>query len=124
MTQKFESHGYVLEFEKTEEKSLLVLDFEEGPQECYLIDIFSVDDKDYIALVPVDSDELMIFNYDFEMEDQDEFNLSSLENEEELDLVYHLFSHYWDEETIDALIEEYKSDSDFIDMDDEEDDNE
>lgn len=119
MTQKFESHGYQLEFEKNKGKALIELDFGDSPQDCYLIDIFSVDSDDYIALVPVDSEELYILRYDAIEDEEDSINLLAIEDEEELDLVYHLFFHYWDEENIDKVVEDYMDDLEALDMDEE-----
>lgn len=119
MNNKFESHGYQLEFEKNKGKAIIALDFGESPQECYLIDIFSVDSDDYIALVPVDSEELYILRYDASEDGEENINLLAIEDEEEMDTVYHLFFHYWDEESIDAVIEDYLSDLQALDMDDE-----
>lgn len=116
MTKKFESHGYQLKFEKNKGKAIIELELGSGPQECYLIDIFSVDDQDYIALVPVDSEELYILKYDINEEDEENINLIAVE-EEELDLIYHLFFHYWDEETIDNLIDDYMGDLENLEMD-------
>ena len=36
-----------------------------------------------------------------------------------MDEVFHLFSHYWDEEALDNLVEDYESDMDDEDMIDE-----
>lgn len=119
MTQKFESHGYKLEFEKNKGKALIELEFGDIPQDCYLIDIFSVNEEDYIALLPVDGDEIYILRYDSTEEDGENINLLAIEDEEELDIVYHLFSHYWDEESIDKLIEDYRGDLAAFDMDEE-----
>lgn len=117
MTKKFESHGYQLEFEKNKGKAIIELELENEAQECYLIDIFSVDDEDYIALVPVDSEELYILKYDADEDDEHNINLMAIEEEEELDLIYHLFFHYWDEEAIDNLIDDYMGDLENLEMD-------
>ncbi|MDD7306181.1 MAG: DUF1292 domain-containing protein [Peptoniphilaceae bacterium] len=110
MTQTIELHGHQLEFEKNKGKALIEFDFANSPQECYLIDIFSVDRDDYIALVSVDSEELYILRYDTSEDDKENINLIAIDNEEELDLVYHLFSHYWDEDKLDKIIDAYKCD--------------
>lgn len=119
MTKKLESHGYQLEFEKNKGKAIIELELGSEPQECYLIDIFSVNSDDYIALVPVDSDELYILRYDANEDDEENINLLAIEDEEELETVYHLFFHYWDEETIDNLIDDYMGDLENLDMDED-----
>ena len=108
MSTKFDLHGKSVEFEKNQGKSIIGLELEDGEEECFLIDIFSIDDSDYIALVSRDSDELYIFKYS--EDDEDGLNLLSLEDEEELDEVYHLFSHYWDDDAIENIINEYMED--------------
>ncbi|TFZ40818.1 DUF1292 domain-containing protein [Soehngenia longivitae] len=67
--------------------------------ECAVMGIFEVEDKEYIALLPLteedDEDEVLLYQY-VEDEENDEFELLLIENEEEFDVVaeafYTLFS--------------------------------
>lgn len=119
MTKKIEVNGRQLEFKKNIGKALIGLEFTEIPQECFLIDIFSVDSQDYIALVPMDSEELYIFRYDSSEDDEENISLLAIEDEKELDEVYDLFFHYWDEASIDQVVKEYLEDLEDLDLEEE-----
>jgi uncharacterized protein YrzB (UPF0473 family) len=66
--------------------------------ECAVMGIFEVEDKEYIALLPLtedENDEVLLYQY-VEDEENDEFELLLIEDEEEFDSVaeafYTLFS--------------------------------
>lgn len=118
MTEKIELHGHELEFLKNEGKAVIQIDLGDMTDECYLIDIFSVDEIDYVALVSSQSNEIYIF-YHEESFDNDQIDLRVVESEEELDEVFELFNHYWDDEAIDNLIEEYNIELDIYDSEEE-----
>ena len=86
--------------------------------ECYLIDVFSVDQTDYVALISSDSNEIYIFYYEDSFEN-DEIDLKVIDDEQELEEVFHLFTHYWDDESIDNLVEDYNTDIESFEEDDE-----
>lgn len=109
MTEKIELHGHELEFLKNNGKAVIEIDLGEASDECYLIDVFSVDKTDYVALISSDSNEIYIFYYEDSFEN-DEIDLKVVEDEEELENVFHLFTHYWDDGAIDALVEDYNID--------------
>lgn len=109
MTEKIELHGHELEFLKNNGKAVIEIDLGEASDECYLIDVFSVDDTDYVALISSDSNEIYVFYYEDSFEN-DEIDLKVVEDEQELEDVFHLFTHYWDDDAIDALVEEYNTD--------------
>lgn len=85
--------------------------------ECNVLGIFEVEDKEYIALLPIGEEEVIIYQY-LELEDED-FELLSIEEEEEFEAVSEafnlLFSGEEDEEDEDSL--EYGS---YEDLEDEE----
>lgn len=116
MAKKLEIHNHEIEFEKNEGKAIIELQLDENPRQCYLIDIFSVDGVDYIALVDSENSELIILLYELEDEESGEIKLNSLEDEDKLDEIYHLFSHYWDYDTIDEIVREYESDLEDSDL--------
>lgn len=117
MSKKLEIHNHDIEFEKNEGKAIIELQLDENARQCYLIDIFSVDNIDYIALVDSENSELIILLYDLIDDDTGEIKLNSLEDEEKLDEIYHLFSHYWDYDTIDQIVTEYENDLEVSDLD-------
>ena len=116
MSKKLEIHNHEIEFEKNEGKAIIELQLDENPRQCYLIDIFSVDGVDYIALVDSENSELIILLYELEDEESGEIKLNSLEDEDKLDEIYHLFSHYWHYDTIDEIVSEYESDLEDSDL--------
>ena len=88
MSKKLEIHNHEIEFEKNEGKAIIELQLDENPRQCYLIDIFSVDGVDYIALVDSENSELIILLYELEDEESGEIKLNSLEDEDKLCLLY------------------------------------
>ena len=121
MTEKIELHGHELEFLKNNGKAVIEIDLGERTDECYLIDIFTVDQTDYVALISSETNEIYIFYYEDSFEN-DEIDLKVVEDEEELEEVFHLFTHYWDDEALDNLVEEYNSDIEHFDGFGDEDD--
>lgn len=109
MTEKIELHGHKLEFQKNNGKAVIEIDLGDATDECYLIDVFSVDETDYVALISSESNEIYIFNYEDSFEN-DQIDLKVVEDEEELEEVFHLFTHYWDDEALDNLVEDYDND--------------
>lgn len=109
MTEKIELHGHELEFQKNSGKAVIEIDLGEVSDECYLVDVFSVDGTDYVALISSESNEIYIFYYEDSFEN-DEIDLKVVDDEEELDKVFHLFTHYWDDESLDKLVNDYDND--------------
>ena len=109
MTEKLELHGHEVEFLKNEGKAIIEIDLGDASDECYLLDIFSVDGTDYVALISSESYEIYLFYYEDSFE-EDEIDLRLIDDEEELEEVFHLFTHYWDDEAIDQVVEDYNSD--------------
>lgn len=115
MTEKLELHGHEVEFLKNEGKAIIEIDLGDASDECYLLDIFSVDGTDYVALISSESYEIYLFYYEDSFE-EDEIDLRLIDDEEELEEIFHLFTHYWDDEAIDQVVEDYNSD---LEIDDE-----
>lgn len=94
---------------------IMTLTLEDGTEiECAIIGIFPVEEKEYIALIPVDdidSEDGEVFLYGVEETEDGELDLLSIESDEEYDQVAKVF---------DELMEEEYSD----DCDDEEDEEE
>lgn len=109
MTEKIELHGHKLEFQKNNGKAVIEIDLGDATDECYLIDVFSVDETDYVSLISSESNEIYIFYYEDSFEN-DQIDLKVVEDEEELEEVFHLFTHYWDDEALDNLVEDYNND--------------
>lgn len=118
MTEKIELHGHELEFQKNSGKAVIEIDLGEVSDECYLVDVFSVDGTDYVALISSESNEIYIFYYEDSFEN-DEIDLKVVDDEEELDEVFHLFTHYWDDESLDKLVDDYDNDIEHFDDDEQ-----
>lgn len=94
-----------------DEMDIIYLTLEDDSElECEVLGIFEVEDKSYIALLPVGEEEVLLYGYK-ELEDE-EFDLESIEDEEEFDVVSEAFY---------AL---FSDDEDFDDLDDEEEEDE
>lgn len=111
MTETFDIHGHEVVFNKNEGKAVIAIQLGETEEECILIDIFSVDDREYIALLSGESSEIYLFRYT-DIYGDENIELTTIEDEDEVDDVFHIFSHYWTDEKIDALIEEYDNEVD------------
>lgn len=89
-----------------DDEGVIYLSFEDGEEvACDILGVFEVEEKEYIALLPEDEDEILL--YEFVEINEEEFDLLPIEDEEELNLVYQAYV---------ALFEE-----DFDDFQDEED---
>lgn len=79
----------------------ITLEFEDDEAvECEVLGVFEVEEKEYIALLPVDQadeDEAEVFLYKYN-EDGEEFELADIEDEAEFDKVAEAFDAIMDEE--------------------------
>ena len=64
--------------------------------ECNILGTFDVDDNDYIALVPIDSDEALI--YKFSQDDEGNITLSLIEQDEEFQKASNAFYEFFGED--------------------------
>lgn len=89
-----------------EDMDIVYLTLEDDSElECEVIGIFEVEDKEYIALLPVGEEEVLLYGYK-ELENN-EFDLQAIEDEEEFDLVSEAFYALYSDEDF----EEYDEDS-------------
>lgn len=110
MTETFDIHGHEVVFNKNEGKAVIAIQLDDTEEECILIDIFSVDDKEYIALLSGESSEIYLFRYT-DIYGDENIDLTMIDDEDEIDEVFHIFSHYWTDEKIDDLIDEYEAEA-------------
>ncbi|MCF6459610.1 DUF1292 domain-containing protein [Clostridium sp. Cult3] len=107
-----DQHGY------PEEMDIIYLTLDDGTElECTVLGIFEVEDYEYIALVPLDDDQ--VFLYGFE-EDDEGFQLINIEDDEEFETVSEAFYELFVEEDLDFYDEEEDYDLSFDDEEDEE----
>jgi uncharacterized protein YrzB (UPF0473 family) len=89
-----------------EDMDIVYLTLEDDSElECEVIGIFEVEDKEYIALLPIGEEEVLLYGYK-ELENN-EFDLQAIEDEEEFDLVSEAFYALYSDEDF----EEYDEDS-------------
>ncbi len=73
-----------------EDMDIIYLTLEDDSElECEVIGIFEVEDKEYIALAPLGEEEVLLYGY--KEKENDEFELVSIEDEDEFDLVTEAF---------------------------------
>ncbi|MFP4457231.1 MAG: DUF1292 domain-containing protein [Clostridia bacterium] len=72
-----------LDFEETEElEEMITITLEDDSElDCHVLLTYDLDGKDYIALLPVDSEDVYLYSY-VELEDG-ELELSNIEDQEE-----------------------------------------
>lgn len=86
-----------------EHKTMTILTDENEELKCSVLGIFDVEDKKYIALLPMENNEILI--YRFVLYEDDSFELFHIETDEEFDKVE------------DAFYEVFGDDDDFDDND-------
>lgn len=90
------------------DEDIITLTLEDGTEiECAVISIFPVNDKDYIALLPLENqDDGEVFLYGFEEYDDGNVQLLSIESDEEYEAVTKAFDEILDEAELDELFDE------------------
>lgn len=85
------------------QEMFVTLDLDDGSQlECQILTIFDVDNQNYIALVPMDNDEEVIFYRYFEDEEGNP-SLENIDSDDEFDAVSDRFDELLDEEEFDQM---------------------
>lgn len=92
----------------TETNDQITLTLEDDTElTCDVISIFPVNDKNYIALLPVGDDkDAEIFLYGFAEKENDEFDLINIEDDDEFEAVSDAFDELLDEEDFDSMFDE------------------
>ena len=88
---------------------LITLSLDDGTDlQCIVLDIFTVDDKDYIALQPMEGEEDdNVFLYRFIQEDEeDEPQLLSIEDDNEFEAVADAFEEILDAQEYDEMFDD------------------
>ncbi len=105
------SQKELYEIPDTDEEMTVTLTLDDGEVTCAVAAIFSVEDKDYIALLPLDENgentdgEVWIYGYKEDENDPNaEPELIFIEDEEEYEMVSDAFDEYLDEQEFDELL--------------------
>lgn len=103
------------------EEEIMTITLEDGTEvDCAIIAIFPVEEKDYIALLPLDSheEEGEVFLYEFK-EDDDGIELLSIESDKEYEKVTNAFDEILEEADLEELFDE--EDDEYDEYEDDED---
>lgn len=90
------------------EEEIMTITLEDGKEvDCAIIAIFPVEEKDYIALLPLENQEDgEVYLYGFEEYEDGSFELLSIESDEEYEQVTKAFDEILDEAELDELFDE------------------
>lgn len=85
-----------------EEEDVIVLTLDDDTElECIILDIFPYNEKEYIALLPIEDDERILLYEYRELESEDDVELSEIETEEEFDAVAAAYDRILEEAELD-----------------------
>ena len=100
-----------------DEQQFITLTLEDDREiKCEIIGIFEVEDQEYIALLPGDDDDVLLYRY--KELDNGEVELDNIDSDDEYEEVSEVFFQLLDEEEFD----DFDEDDDFEDFDDDDDD--
>ena len=91
------------------DRDTMTLDLDDGGKlECIVLNVFPVNNREYIALLPMNDEghveeDAQIFLYRFEELGDDEVNLETIEDDDEFELVSDYFDEKLDEQEFNEL---------------------
>ena len=91
------------------DRDTMTLDLDDGGKlECIVLNVFPVNNREYIALLPMNDEghveeDAQIFLYRFEELGDDEVNLETIEDDDEFELVSDYFDEMLDEQGFNEL---------------------
>ena len=91
------------------DRDTMTLDLDDGGKlECIVLNVFPVNNREYIALLPMNDEghveeDAQIFLYRFEELGDDEVNLETIEDADEFELVSDYFDEMLDEQEFNEL---------------------
>ena len=91
------------------DRDTMTLDLDDGGKlECIVLNVFLVNNREYIALLPMNDEghveeDAQIFLYRFEELGDDEVNLETIEDDDEFELVSDYFDEMLDEHEFNEL---------------------
>ena len=91
------------------DRDTMTLDLDDGGKlECIVLNVFPVNNREYIALLPMNDEghveeDAQIFLYRFEELGDDEVNLETIEDDDEFELVSDYFYEMLDEQEFNEL---------------------
>ena len=91
------------------DRDTMTLDLDDGGKlECIVLNVFPVNNREYIALLPMNDEghveeDAQIFLYRFEELGDEEVNLETIEDDDEFELVSDYFDEMLDEQEFNEL---------------------
>ena len=91
------------------DRDTMTLDLDDGGKlECIVLNVFPVNNREYIALLPMNDEghveeDAQLFLYRFEELGDDEVNLETIEDDDEFELVSDYFDEMLDEQEFNEL---------------------
>lgn len=91
------------------DRDTMTLDLDDGGKlECIVLNVFPVNNREYIALLPMNDEghveeDAQIFLYRFEELGDDEVNLETIKDDDEFELVSDYFDEMLDEQEFNEL---------------------
>ncbi len=106
------------------EEEFMTLTLEDNSEvKCSIIEIFEAGEHEYIALLPVGSDEVLLYRY-VEEENEEDFELQNIETDEEFELAEEVFFSLFEEGLFEGEFFEDGEEYEYEDETDDEDDDE
>ncbi|MBR6400214.1 MAG: DUF1292 domain-containing protein [Firmicutes bacterium] len=106
MDEKLHESGCDCGCEEETSKMTLVLD-DDSELTCDVLGMFDVEDAEYIALLPEDDDEVLIYRYIDGADNEEGFELVNIESDEEYEKVSDIFFDlFYDDEEMDDELEQ------------------
>ena len=96
-------------YSEFKDRDTMTLDLDDGGKlECIVLNVFPVNNREYIALLPMNDEghveeDAQIFLYRFEELGDDEVNLETIEDDDEFELVSDYFDEMLDEQEFNEL---------------------
>ncbi len=122
MSEHNHGHGCGCGHDHEYEHDSITLSLDDGTElNCIVLDIFSVDDKDYIALQPEEGEEEEdnVFLYRYIQEGDGDPQLLNIDDDDEFEAVADAFEEMLDAQEYDEMFDE--DDEEFDELDDSED---
>ena len=112
------THEEIIEDDE-EEIITIVVEYEDGTEEeCEILATIELDNKQYVALLPMDKDEYKVFGY---QEFEEEVKLINIEDENEKERVIKAFDEYFQNEEEEEDYDDEDHEDDEIEQEEDED---
>lgn len=109
----------ILENQLIEEERMVTVTLEDGSTvECMVLDTFEANNRAYVAVLPEDDESTTVYLYRYDETENGKPKLTSIETDEEFDIVEDAFNEMLHNEIFDEISDIYFSDDDDVLEDD------